>query len=71
MNFGSAIEALKFGHKVKRSGWSNEESYIALQTPDENSKMGHPYIYIRTCTGKYAPWTVSNQDILAEDWELV
>jgi Protein of unknown function (DUF2829) len=71
MHFGQAIEALKAGSKVCRSGWNGKGMWIALQVPDENSKMGHPYIYMSDVSGKLFPWNPNNLDMLAEDWQTV
>ena len=78
MNFGKAIEALKDGKKVRRNGWNGKGIFIELQTPDVNSKMTSPYIYIDT-TGlqtdneaapkSLVPWLASQTDMLAEDWQ--
>lgn len=77
MNFGRAIEALKRGEKVSRSGWNGRGIFIKLQEPDVNSKMTSPYIYIDT-TGlqtnnaqapkSLVPWLASQTDMLADDW---
>ena len=80
MNFGKAIEALKDGKKVARKGWNGKGIYIKLQTPDANSKMTLPYIYIVTnglitdnpnAPKGVVPWLASQTDMLAEDWETV
>lgn len=80
MNFGQAIEALKQGKKAAREGWNGRGIHIALQTPDENSKMTHPYIYMDT-TGLQTtnpaapkvviPWLASQTDMLSEDWIIL
>lgn len=46
MDFGAALQELKRGNKVERSGWNGKGLWLELQTPDENSKMTLPYIYI-------------------------
>lgn len=69
MNFGSALLALKNGTKMQRVGWNGPGQYIALQVPDEHSKMKHPYIYISPVDGKLVPWLASQTDMLAEDWQ--
>ena len=79
MNFGQAIEALKHGQKLQRSGWNGRGIFIQLQVPDEHSKMTSPYIYIDT-TGlqtenpdapkSLVPWLASQTDMLSEDWQL-
>lgn len=76
-NFGQALEDLKAGHKCWREGWNGRGIFIELQTPDENSKMTHPYIFIDT-TGlqtenarapkSCVPWLASQTDMLADDW---
>ena len=52
--------------------------WLALQIPDENSKMTLPYVYIEYPVGHPAypqgsrvPWLASQTDLLSEDWELV
>ncbi len=71
MNFGQALEALKGNRKVFRTGWNGKGMWLALQTPDEHSKMGRPYIYISIVTGELVPWVASHGDLLATDWEMV
>ena len=70
MSFGWAVEQLKAGHRVTRPGWNGKGMWIKLQIPDEHSKMGLPYIYMRTVTGALVPWLASQSDMLAEDWNL-
>lgn len=70
MNFGSALVALRTGQRVQREGWNGKGQWLALQTPDEHSKMTLPYIYIHTVQGDLVPWLASQTDMLAEDWEL-
>jgi len=80
MSFGLAIEALKKGFRVFRSGWNGTGIFIELQKPDKNSKMTSPYIFINT-TGlrtnnpdapkSLVPWLASQTDMLADDWIIV
>lgn len=67
---GWAIKEIQNGSNVCRAGWNGKGQWIALQTPDENSKMNLPYIYINTVDGKLVPWLASQTDILATDWTL-
>lgn len=71
MNFGQALEALRLGLWVSRAGWNGKGMWLALQVPDEHSKMTLPYIYMRTATGDFVPWLPSQTDILSEDWSVV
>lgn len=68
--FSEALDLLKKGKKLYREGWNGKGQFIALQVPDENSKMGLPYLYISTVSGKLVPWLASQTDLLAEDWFL-
>lgn len=67
-DFGVALSKLKEGKKVARNGWNGAGQFLALQTPDENSKMRKPYIYISPVDGELVPWLASQTDMLAEDW---
>ena len=67
-DFGSALDALLGGRKVSRKGWNGKGMWLALQKPDEYSKMTLPYIYMRTAQGDLVPWLASQTDILARDW---
>lgn len=67
-DFGIALDALRGGRKVARNGWNGKGQWIALQEPNENSKMSLPYLYIRTVGGDLVPWLASQTDLLARDW---
>ena len=76
--FGDAIAALKQGKRVAREGWNGKGMWLALQVPDEHSKMTLPYIYIEYPEGHPAypkgslvPWLASQTDTLAEDWLIL
>ena len=77
MNFGEALAALKNGNKVSRAGWNGVGLWLELQTPDANSKMTLPYIFIsyppnaKTTPGARVPWLASQTDLLANDWAVV
>ena len=71
LNFGQAIEAMKVGSKVARDGWNGKGMWIALQVPDQHSKMQQPYIYMCPVGGKLVPWLASQADMLANDWHIV
>lgn len=71
MNFGQAIEMLKVGRTVARGGWNGKGMWLGLQRPDEHSKMGEPYVYLRTVPGALVPWNPNNLDMLAEDWIVI
>lgn len=71
MNFGQAIEQMKTGAKVTREGWNGKGMWLALQVPDQHSKMQQPYIYMSPVDGKLVPWLASQSDMLADDWQVI
>ena len=71
MNFSAALNELKAGQRVARSGWNGKGMWISVQRPTETSKMTLPYIYMSTAQGDLVPWLASQTDILAEDWQVV
>ena len=77
LTFGDTLIYLKEGKKVTRSGWNGKGLWLELQTPDENSKMTLPYIFInypsdaKTTPNAKVPWLASQTDMLAEDWEVL
>ena len=71
MNFSKALEELKAGYLVARSGWNGKGMWLALQVPTELSKMTLPYIYMKTACGNLVPWLASQTDLLAEDWVVL
>ncbi len=86
MSFGHAIEAMKVGKRVARSGWNGKGMFLFLvngSTFTVNreplmSIMGegaqvqyHAHIDMKTAQGYVVPWLASQADMLAEDWEIV
>ena len=77
MDFGAALQELKHKNKVARSGWNGVGLWLELQTPDANSKMTLPYIYMsypvdaKTTPGAKVPWLASQTDMLSDDWTIV
>jgi Protein of unknown function (DUF2829) len=68
---GWAIKQMDNGSRVARSAWDGKGMWLALQRPDEHSKMTLPYIYMSTAQGDLVPWLASQTDILALDWDVV
>lgn len=77
MNFGDALQALKAGGRVARTGWNGKGLWLELQVPDAGSKMTLPYVYLnypddaQNTPGARVPWLASQTDMLAEDWGIV
>lgn len=73
MNFSDALESLKKGSRLFRDGWNGKGLFVQAQFPDENSKMGNPYLYIDATAlgGERNPWVPSQTDLFAEDWHRI
>lgn len=77
LSFGSALDLLKHGAKVARLGWNGKGMWLELQSPDINSKMTLPYIFLNYPAGATypegarVPWLASQTDMLADDWVVV
>jgi hypothetical protein len=79
MNFGLAIEALKNGKKVARSGWNGKGMWLILvPAEDWNTDIENPtdafplpWIGMKTADNKFVPWLASQTDMLADDWQIV
>lgn len=70
-SIGGAVAAMELGKRVRRAGWNGKGMHLELQVPDAHSKMGLPYAYLTSADGKRVPWTCSQTDLLAKDWEIV
>lgn len=70
MNFSDAFTAALDGKKIHREGWNGKGLFVQVQTPDEHSKMGNPYLYIDATAlgGECNPWVPSQTDLFATDW---
>ncbi len=68
MNFGQALEQLRTGKRLARSGWNGNgmSVYFAL-----GSETMRPYLSLRLADATCVPWTVSQTDVFADDWEVV
>ncbi|GAC1467170.1 MAG: hypothetical protein NVSMB70_12610 [Chamaesiphon sp.] len=70
-NFGWALELVKNGKRLFRQGWNGRSQFIALHTPNVDSKMTLPYLYIKTAHDEIVPWLASQVDLLSIDWEIL
>lgn len=69
LSFEEALLLLKAGEKLFRTGWKNV-LFVAMQTPDENSKMKKSYLYCVPLDQQAVPWVVSNADLFTQDWSV-
>ena len=85
-SFSMALEHIKAGHRVARSGWNGKDMFIFLVQGSRfevnreplASILGmgsmvnyHGHVDMRTADGSIVPWLCSQTDMLAEDWTLV
>lgn len=72
MDFSQAFTKLKKGLSLTRKGWNGNGLFVKAQYPDDNSKMGNPYLYIDATAlgGTLNPWVPSQTDLFAEDWAV-
>lgn len=86
MNFSQALDAIKAGKKVSRSGWNGKNMFVFL-VPGSRFKVNrapllgiypegteidyHAHVDMRTATGQIVPWLVSQTDLLADDWGVI
>ena len=86
MTFGLALEALKKGCRVARTGWNGAGQFVYLvpansypaQTAIAKAHFGadamvpyRAYLALKTAQGDVATWAPSVSDCLADDWQIV
>lgn len=83
MSFGLAIEAMKKGYCVSRSGWNGKGMFIFMRSGrritgvDPSSPMGgdfdsRDHICMKDAQGKcVVGWLASQTDMLSDDWSIV
>jgi hypothetical protein len=78
-DFGYALYQLKLGNRVARTGWNGKGMWLilihagnAMHTSSAGQFSMQDCIGMKTATGEMQPgWTCSQEDMLAEDWEVV
>lgn len=78
INYEGALQALKKGKKVARSGWNGKNMFIFLIAGGawsfETDVLGVdeidvlPFICMKTADSKLVPWLASQTDQLSDDW---
>lgn len=86
LDFGLALQALKDGHKVTRSGWNGKSMFVFLVNgsrfevnrapllgiyPEGTEINYRPHLDIKAADGTIGPWSATNTDMLANDWHIV
>lgn len=83
MSFGMALEALKKGFKVARTGWNGKGMFLFLVQgstfnvnrppllgiyPEGTEINYHSHVDMKAADGTIVPWNCSQSDMLANDW---
>ena len=85
MTFGLAIEAMKHGLKVARSGWNGKGMFLFLAEDIEfttkadlscvselKGELTLPSVVMKTADNHFCiGWLASQTDMIAEDWNIV
>ena len=86
MTFSEALEEIKKGNRVSRSGWNGKGMFLFLVSGStftvnrepllsilgEGATVNyHAHIDMKTADGQIVPWLCSQTDMLADDWCLV
>lgn len=86
LTFGLAVEALKQGHRVARTGWNGKGMFVYLvpaasypvQTGAAKAHFGagsmvpyNAYLALKGVDDTVSTWAPSCNDALAEDWLIV
>ena len=69
MNAGQAIEAIKRDHCIRRSSW-DVHMHVYLFTDYANAYKEPCMVLHRPDGTNHPGWMFSQEDVLAEDWEL-
>jgi len=76
MTFGLALEALKAGQRLTRSGWNGKGMWLQHWKPMHDVDLPHIMLMYPVNSAAYpqgarVPWAPSQTDMLAEDWQIV
>ena len=86
MNFGDALENIKAGKRVSRTGWNGADMFLFLVPgskftvnrppllgiyPEGTEINYRPHIDMKTVNGEIVPWVCSQSDLLENDWIIV
>ena len=82
MTFGEAINAVKNGSRIQRSGWNGKSQYVELATCISyknadgqivnctHDAIGNQALAFVGTSGVQMGWLASQADMLADDWRI-
>jgi ABC-type branched-subunit amino acid transport system substrate-binding protein len=77
MRRDDAIDLLRSGHRMARSGWNGKGMFLFYVKVWEHSSTlpetypTLPFLAMKTADNKVVPWLASQTDMLATDWDIV
>lgn len=75
LTFGIAIEALKAGKRVKRTGWNGKDTWLVLRPGKESDEIpARIDFWAFNAQGERTMlpgWCANSTDMLAEDWIII
>jgi Protein of unknown function (DUF2829) len=84
MNFSKALELIKNGERLTRTGWNGAGMFVYFVMgstflvnraplneifPTDTPIKYRPHIDLKAADGTCGVWSPNNTDILADDWE--
>lgn len=79
MDYSDMLETLKMFQKMQRAGWNGKNQFIFLIPGSALKAAANHYlqenmpvadsIWIKTSSGTLGPYTPSNCDMMAKDWQ--
>ena len=76
LSFSKALEVLKDGQRIARSGWNGKGMWLDLVPAEKYQALNIqngllPWIGMKTADDCFVPWIASQTDLLVEDWYAV
>jgi hypothetical protein len=86
MDFSEALDKVKSGRKIARTGWNGRGMFLYLVPgsmfsvnkapllgiyPAGTTVTYRPHIDLVTADGQSVPWVASQTDLLEDDWVVV
>ena len=82
MTFSKALEALKQGKKITRTGWNGKNMWLRYYDPYSDQEFPvqeiepcegtlSPWIAMKTVDNCFVPWLASQTDLLLNDWVIL
>ena len=78
-SFSWALEEMKRGRRLRREGWTDKSVWVryvghaAVSGATFEGELGtyhwQSHLALKTLTDTFVPWTPTQTDILATDWE--